>query len=102
MVRRYLHRPKEPTMNDLSTQPLADQTDATIGTPARSTGRVIEDLARSSADAVRERALQARGTGVDFVRERPMQALMIAAAAGAALVLFGRFVTRGGHLGARR
>jgi len=56
-----------------------------------------QDLTRSSADAVRERALQARDTGADYVRAHPMQALMIAAAAGAALVLLGRVVLRGGR-----
>ena len=61
-----------------------------------------EGLARSSADAVRERALRARDTSADFVRSPPLQALMIAAATGAALVLLGRFVTRGGHPGTHR
>jgi ElaB/YqjD/DUF883 family membrane-anchored ribosome-binding protein len=65
----------------------------------------LHDLAasaRSSADAVRDRALQARDTGADLVRARPMQALMIAAAAGAALVLLGRFLMRGARPGEPR
>jgi ElaB/YqjD/DUF883 family membrane-anchored ribosome-binding protein len=61
-----------------------------------------QDLARSSVDAVRARALRARDTGANFVRDHPMQALVFAAATGAALVLLGSVVTRRARFGARR
>ena len=42
--------------------------------------------ARRSVAAVRERALRARGATTGYVRDEPLKAVLIAAAAGAALV----------------
>lgn len=53
-----------------------------------------EDLARESAHVVRERALRARDTSADMVRAHPLQAVLIAAGIGAALVLLGRLISR--------
>jgi ElaB/YqjD/DUF883 family membrane-anchored ribosome-binding protein len=53
-------------------------------------------LAHDSAQAVRERAVQLRDSGTDYIRERPLQAVLIAAGAGAALALLARMLL-GGH-----
>lgn len=58
-------------------------------------------LAHDSAQAVRERAVQLRDSGTDYIRERPMQAMLIAAGAGAALALLARMLL-GGHGGRGR
>lgn len=52
-----------------------------------------EDLARSGALAVRERALHLREASAGYVRGHPLQSVLIAAGAGAALVLLARLLS---------
>lgn len=66
------------------------------GAAAHDLAARAEGLARHGAAAVRERALHARDTGSDYVRGHPLQSLLIAAAAGAALVLVARLFGRRG------
>ncbi len=54
-------------------------------------------LAHDSAQAVRDRALQLRDSGTDYIREKPMQAMLIAAGAGAALAVLVRMLVRAGR-----
>ncbi len=54
----------------------------------------LEDLAHERLDAVRERARGARLAGAGYIRERPMASLLMAASAGAALVLVGGWLLR--------
>ncbi len=54
-------------------------------------------IARDSADAARQRAVSLRDAGSDYIRERPLQAVMIAAGAGALLMLLASLLRhRGG------
>lgn len=46
-----------------------------------------EELARSGVKVVQDKAISLRETSEQYIRERPMQALMIAAGTGAALVV---------------
>ncbi|MDP4302799.1 hypothetical protein [Leptothrix discophora] len=54
----------------------------------------LEDLAHERLDAVRERARSARLAGAGYIRERPLPSLLMAASAGAALVLIGGWLLR--------
>ena len=47
-------------------------------------------LAHDSAQAVRERAAMLRDSSTDYIRERPLQAVLIAAGVGAAVALLSR------------
>lgn len=46
-----------------------------------------EDLARTGVKAVQDKAMSLRATSEQYIRERPMQALLIAAGTGAALMV---------------
>ncbi|RZS46749.1 hypothetical protein [Sphaerotilus mobilis] len=54
----------------------------------------IEDLAHEGLDAARERARSARLAGASYIREQPLPSLLLAASAGAALVLIGGWLLR--------
>ncbi|MBL8348318.1 MAG: hypothetical protein JNN03_23020 [Rubrivivax sp.] len=54
-------------------------------------------IARGGADAARQRAVSLRDAGSEYIRERPLQAVMIAAGAGALLMLLASLLRhRGG------
>lgn len=54
-------------------------------------------LAHDSAQAVRERATQLRDSGADYIREKPMQAMLIAAGAGAVFTVLVQMLVRAGR-----
>lgn len=54
----------------------------------------VEDLARHGAQALRGRAQRARDTGSDYIQERPLPALLMAVAGGAALALLAGWLLR--------
>jgi ElaB/YqjD/DUF883 family membrane-anchored ribosome-binding protein len=54
-------------------------------------------VARSSAQAARQRAVSLRDAGSEYIRERPLQAVMIAAGTGALVMLLASLLShRGG------
>jgi hypothetical protein len=92
-------------MNSAMTQSVADPTDTMVDTA--STGRAMEGAARAVHQSLGMLAgsaedMRVRDTGANFFRQHPQQALMIAAAAGAALVLLGGLVTRRWRIGVDR
>jgi ElaB/YqjD/DUF883 family membrane-anchored ribosome-binding protein len=63
----------------------------------REFAHAAEDQVRHSAHALGERAQHAREAGAGYVREHPLQTVLIAAGVGAALALLTRMLTvRGG------
>ncbi len=54
----------------------------------------LEDLAQEGLDAARQRAARAQQAGAGYIRGRPLPALLMAATAGAALVLIGSWLLR--------
>lgn len=53
-----------------------------------------EDIARHGARAVRDRAAHLREAGAGYVREHPLQTVVVAAGVGAALALLVRLLTQ--------
>ena len=54
------------------------------------------DAVRLRADQLRERAIQARESTLGYIHEEPLKAVLIAAAAGAGLMLVASLLTRRG------
>jgi ElaB/YqjD/DUF883 family membrane-anchored ribosome-binding protein len=52
-----------------------------------------EDLARSGAHAARQQAARVRDASSDYVREHPLQSMLLAFGTGAALALLARLLT---------
>ena len=87
---------------------LMNATTAAAGDAMRSANRASREslhaftdsashLAHDRAQAVRERALRLRDDGTDYIREKPLQAMLIAAGAGAALAVLVRMLVRAGR-----
>jgi ElaB/YqjD/DUF883 family membrane-anchored ribosome-binding protein len=75
-----------------------DQVRADAAPALRELAGNAEDLARSGAHAVRERALHLRDASAGYVRGHPLQTVLIAAGVGAVLALMTRMFThRNGH-----
>ena len=53
-----------------------------------------QGMARDGAKAIGQRAQQVRDTSEDWIRERPLQAMLIAAGTGAALALLAGWLSR--------
>jgi ElaB/YqjD/DUF883 family membrane-anchored ribosome-binding protein len=70
------------------------QVRAQAGPAMHELARSAEHLAHDSAVAVRERAARLGDAGTGYVREHPMQSVLIAAGAGAALALLFRALAR--------
>jgi ElaB/YqjD/DUF883 family membrane-anchored ribosome-binding protein len=91
-----------------SAQALMNATTTAAGDAMRSANRASREslhaftdsashLAHDSAQAVRDRAVQLRDSGTDYIREKPMQAMLIAAGTGAALAVLVRMLVRAGR-----
>jgi ElaB/YqjD/DUF883 family membrane-anchored ribosome-binding protein len=70
------------------------QVRAQAGPAMHELAQSAEHVARDSAVAVRERAVRLGDAGAGYVREHPMQSVLIAAGAGAALALLLRALAR--------
>lgn len=81
-------------------QPTASpQLDGAASTPlsAARIGELAEHaqaLGRSGAQALRERAIQARDSAAERIAQRPLQAVLVAAGAGAALMWLAGLLSR--------
>lgn len=73
----------------------------TVNQASRSSIDALTDraghLAHDSAQAARHRAVQLRDSGSEYIRERPIQATLIAAGIGAMLVLLAGSLMRVGR-----
>jgi ElaB/YqjD/DUF883 family membrane-anchored ribosome-binding protein len=67
------------------------------GPALRELAHDAQDMARSGAEAVRERSVQLRDASTDYVRAHPLQAMLIVAGAGAALALLANMLTHRHH-----
>lgn len=68
--------------------------DAGLGSKIDDLAHGASEMALDGARAVRERALHARDSTAHFVQDRPLAALLIAAGAGAAVMLLAGLLMR--------
>ncbi len=80
--------------------PALDESVRALGTQARSAVQQLAgdaaQIARGGADAARQRAMSLRDAGSDYIRERPLQAVMVAAGAGALVMLLASLLRQRG------
>ena len=72
---------------------LVDSTQRIVGDTQQLARRGIEAL-RDGSEQLRDRALKATDSTVSYIKDEPVKAVLIAAAAGAALVVLGSLLTR--------
>lgn len=96
-----------PLTSTNDSQPRADLHNAAIDGTAQhlkaTAGAALSDIAdsaqglvRHSAEAAQQRALHLRDASCALIRERPMQSVLVAAGAGAIVVLLLGLLVRGG------
>jgi ElaB/YqjD/DUF883 family membrane-anchored ribosome-binding protein len=80
--------------------PALDESVRALGSQARAAAQQLAgdaaQIARGGADAARQRALSLRDAGSEYIRERPLQAVMVAAGAGALVMLLASLLRQRG------